>query len=327
MEPHPTPSKRRLATLTRHLTTATAYDDTYDTHTYKTTWSHVLPMGNPNKSLKYPPAEWVLRCKLAAAYRVAHHFHWDQIIFNHITAKVPDSEQEDDGPHFLINPLGLRFEEVTASSLLKVTVDGAIKDRGTNAGGLFRQGFVIHAAIHAVRHDAVCVWHCHHEDTAAVCMTKFGLMPLSQEAIGMLPTIAYHPFEGTANDMGEQQRLQRNIGSTKKILMLDNHGPLTLGKSIDEAFYLMYNVCRAASYQQKALAAVGGDVEKLYVPDQAALAAMIARGKRGNLTHQEEYKDGAGVKASPELVFRAMCRLVEEQYGVENIYDVQNVER
>ena len=105
-------------------------------------------------------------------------------------------------------------------------------------------------------------------------MTKFGLMPLSQEAIGMLPTMAYHPFEGTANDMGEQQRLQRNIGPTKKILMLDNHGPLTLGKSIDEAFYLMYNVCRAASYQQKALAAVGGDVEKLYVPEQAALAAM-----------------------------------------------------
>ena len=311
-------SKRRLEQLTRHLTSAS-----YDTSKYKTTWDHVIPAGT--RKIKYAPEEWAMRCKLAAAYRVARYLGWDQIVFNHITAKVPGSETERDGPHFLINPLGLRFDEVTAASLLKVTVDGVIKDVGTNAGGLFRQGFVIHAAIHAVRHDAVCVWHCHHEDTAAVCMTKHGLLPLSQEAIAMIPLVAYHPFEGTANDMAEQPRLQHNIGQYKKILLLNNHGPLTLGKSIDESFYLMYNVCRSATYQQKALAAVGGDLDQVHVPSTQQLKAMYERGRKGNMSHQSNYDEGAGVKASPELVFRAMCRIVEEMYGVEQIYDVENV--
>ena len=309
-------SRRRIKALSRQFT--------YDTVRYKTTWENVIPPLSERASVRFSVQEWEMRCKLATAYRVAHLMGWDQVIFNHITARVPGSEKEADGPHFLINPLGLRFDEVTACSLLKVTVDAEIKDGGLNAGGLFRQGFVIHAAIHAVRHDAVCVWHSHHEETTAVCMTKHGLLPLSQEAIGMLPHIAYHPFEGTANDMGEQPRLQKNIGKYKKILMLQNHGPLTLGKTIDEAFYLMYIVCRPASYQQKAMSAVGGNLDDLNIPTDRELKPMLERGRGGNLSHESDYKDGKGVKASPELFFRAMCRAVEDKYGSNNIYDIEN---
>ena len=324
-----TTTQRRLATLSRHLTTS--HDPSY-----KTSWASILPHSAPGRSLKFTDEEWTLRCKLACAYRVANSLGWDQVIFNHITARIPNSEHDSDGPYFLINPLGLRFDEVTACSLLKVTTEGKIKDNGTNAGGLFRQGFVIHSAIHAVRHDAVCVWHCHHENTAAVCMTKTGLLPLSQEAIGVLPQVAYHPFEGTANDMSEIPRLQQNIGHHKKILLLDNHGPLTLGTTIDEAFALMFNVCRASSYQQKAMAAVGGNLDRLYLPDETKLAAMYERGRNNTRMKEAEkgggsgggggdgdYEEGAGANPSDELMFRALCRVVEDKYGAEKIYDIE----
>jgi len=288
---------------------------TFDNHRNKTTWDSVIPKSN--RKLKYSDAEWLLRCKLAAGYRVAHNFGWTQNIFNHITAKVPESEHELDGPHFLINPLGLRFDEVTACSLIKVTLDGKLKDNGTNAGPLFRQGFVIHASVHAVRHDITCVWHCHHEESAAISMTKTGILPLCQEAISILPLVAYHPFEGTANDMSEQPRIQSNLGPRKRILILDNHGPLTLGRTVDEAFTLMYGVCRSCSYQQKAMAAVGGDLSKLSIPTQKELEDMSSRAK------MQKYKDGKGVDSSSELVFRAMARVAEDYYGASNIYDIE----
>ena len=297
----------------------TSQTNTFDTQRYHTDWKSVIPVSK--HQLKYSASEWKLRCKLACGYRVAHNFGWTQNIFNHITAKVPDSEQEIDGPHFLINPLGLRFDEITACSLIKVTIDGVVKDKGTNAGGLFRQGFVIHAAVHAVRHDITCVWHCHHEESAAISMTKTGILPLCQEAISILPTIAYHPFEGTANDMSEQPRIQKNLGNKKMILMLDNHGPLTLGRTVDEAFTLMYGVCRSCSYQQKAIASVGGDLSKLNIPSKQKMLDMAKRAK------MVRYKDGAGVDSSSELVFRAMCRVAEEKYGIGNIYDIQEAYR
>lgn len=204
---------------------------------------------------------------------------------------------------------------MTASCLIKVNLAGKVVDEGTGAGGLFRQGYVIHSAIHAVRHDALCVWHCHHQDTAAVAMSKVGVLPLSQEAIGMIPLINYHPFEGTANDMAEQERLQKNVGE-KLILMLENHGPVTLGPSIEVAFVLMYNVCRSCTYQARAMALVGGDLSKLHVPTERQLEDMKARSKAAS----QGYDDGAGANASPELIFRAISRVMEAQYGVENIY-------
>jgi adducin len=289
MQSATTAPRRRVAAVSRHLTTA------------------------PLTPGAIPDPEWELRCKLAAAYRIAGALGWDQVIFNHITARVPASEEAPDGPHFLINPLGLRFDEVTASSLLRVTVDGVVLDNPLGAGGLFRQGFVIHAAVHKARHDAVCVWHCHHEDTAAICMTRRGLLPLSQEAVSVYDEIAYHPFEGTANDLSEQDRIEASLGQHKNILLLENHGPLVLGSSVEMAFSLMYSVCRACTYQQKALAAVGGDVNQLLVPSQRSLNDMRDRARldRGR---GQSFKDG-GEAGSHALMFRAMARLVEDKAG------------
>ena len=124
-----TTTQRRLATLSRHLTTS------HDDPSYKTSWASILPHSAPGRSLKFTDEEWRLRCKLACAYRVANSLGWDQVIFNHITARVPNSEHESDGPHFLINPLGLRFDEVTACSLLKVTTDQRLDDLYGGAQG------------------------------------------------------------------------------------------------------------------------------------------------------------------------------------------------
>ena len=213
-----------------------------------------------NKPEKYSVLEWELRCKLAVAYRIADYYNWKQVIFNHITVRIPGSEKEENGPHFLINPLGLRFNEMTASSLMKVTIDGEIIDQGTTDGTLFRQGYVIHSAIHEVRHDVMCCWHCHQHDATAISMTKGGLLPLSQEALDIFPLIAYHPFEGTANSLDERPRLQKSLGDNAMILVLENHGPCALGPNIETAFHLMYFFCRSATYQQRAMAAVGGDL-------------------------------------------------------------------
>ena len=272
----------------------------------------------------YSVEEWELRCKLAVAYRIADYFGWTQVIFNHITVKLPGTENEPDGPYFLINPLGLMFTEITASCLLKVNLEGEIIDHGTHAGGLFRQGYVIHSAIHEVRHDCVCCWHSHHENAAAISMTKTGILPISQESVDIVNMIAYHPFEGTANDMSERPRMQRNLGMEKKILILENHGPCTLGNSIENAFLLMYLVCRSCNYQQKAMAAVGGDLSKLNVPSPQVLSAMKARAKMNVLAVKKGesigFENGGGGIPSPFLVFRAMARLMEDTYGAEQIY-------
>jgi adducin len=275
-----------------------------------------------NRPPKYTPVEWELRCKLAVAYRVADYFGWTQVIFNHITVKIPGSEKEADGPHFLINPLGLRFEEITASCMLKVTISGEIVDKGTGAGGLFRQGYVIHSAIHEARHDVMCCWHSHHENAAAIAITKVGILPISQESCDIYPLIAYHPFEGTASDMGERPRMQKNLGPTKPILMLENHGPVTCGSTIEQAFFLMYLLCRSCNYQQKAMSAVGGDLSKLNIPSEAQLKTMLNRTNTNvhNNKKTRTFKDGGGGVPPPELAFRAIARLIEERDGIENIY-------
>jgi ribulose-5-phosphate 4-epimerase/fuculose-1-phosphate aldolase len=196
-------------------------------------------------------AEWEVRCKLAMAYRIAHFYGWDQLIFNHITAKVPGSEVLGGGPHFLINPFGVRFDEITASSLLKVTLGGDVVQDGSKGGVILQQGYVIHSAIHEAREDLGCIWHCHHADSVAICMTKDGLLPLSQEAIMTIPDVAYHPFEGTTNSVTERPRIAASLGRDKYTLLLQNHGPVTGGACIEDAFKRMFVLCRATTYQQK----------------------------------------------------------------------------
>ena len=148
----------------------------------------------PASASQIADSEWQQRCALAVAYRVAHVEGWDQQIFNHITLKVEGSEQEEDGPHFLINEFGMSFDEVTASSLIKLTVDG--EPVGEDARPVFKPGFVIHSAVHGARHDCKAVWHCHELDATAVCQTRDGLLPISQEALYTLNKgVGYHPCE------------------------------------------------------------------------------------------------------------------------------------
>jgi len=289
----------------------------------KTLISHVLqagPKANSGASemgrQRYGDVEWDLRCKLAMAYRVSNHYGWDQLVFNHITAKVPGSENLKGGPHFLINPFGLRFDEVTASSLLKVDIDANIVDSGTNVGPLFKQGFVVHSSVHAVRKDCHIVWHNHHFDTTACAITKFGLLPISQEAIALLrQDVKYHPFEGSATDLNERARIAASLGPKSKILILLNHGPVTAGGSIEEAFLYMYLVTLACTWQARALAAVGGDLSKMNIPSEETLKSAMDRVKieRTGNEPKATYNEA-------EAAWNGIARLMESKFGAENIY-------
>ena len=177
-------------------------------------------------------AEWLRRVDLAACYRLVAMFGWDDLIFTHISARVPGPEH-----HFLINPYGLMFSEITASSLIKVDLHG--NKVGDNAYEVNPAGFTIHSAVHAAREDVQCVLHVHSINGVAVSAQAGGVRPLSQHSIFVLSSLAYHDYEGVALDEDEKPRLVRDLGD-KRFLMLRNHGLLTVGRSVAEAFVAMY---------------------------------------------------------------------------------------
>ncbi|WP_336964575.1 class II aldolase/adducin family protein [Sphingobium aquiterrae] len=191
--------------------------------------------------------EWETRVSLAALYRLVALYGWDDMIFTHISARVPGST-----PAFLINPYGHFFEEMTASSLIKVDIEGAILDGG--AGPVNRAGFVIHSAIHAARPDAHFIIHLHTDAGVAVSAQKEGLLPLTQHALIVLPKLAYHDFEGIALDTDERARIVADLGS-KSLMLLRNHGTLALGSTPAEAIVGMQYLERACSQQVLALTA------------------------------------------------------------------------
>jgi ribulose-5-phosphate 4-epimerase/fuculose-1-phosphate aldolase len=192
-------------------------------------------------------AEWKVREDLAAAYRLVAHYGWDDMIFTHISARVPGEEG-----HFLINPYGLLFEEITASSLVKVDHEGHAL---VNTGALTNPaGFTIHSAVHMAREDAGCVIHLHTLDGTAVSAMVEGLLPLNQTALLVRETVAYHDFEGVALDHDERPRLVADLGD-KQTMLLRNHGTLALGATVAEAFTKMYFLERACSMQVRTLAA------------------------------------------------------------------------
>jgi ribulose-5-phosphate 4-epimerase/fuculose-1-phosphate aldolase len=196
---------------------------------------------------KVSPEEWQTRVDLAAAYRLVAHYGWDDLIFTHISARVPG-----DGHHFLINPYGMTFEEVTASSLVKVDLEGRKVLDGPYE--INPAGFTIHSAIHAAREDAKCVLHTHSLNGVAVSATKGGVLPVSQQSIFVLASLGYHDYEGVALLEGEKPRLVRDLGD-KSFFMLRNHGLLTVGGSIADAFVLMYIFESACTIQLRAQAA------------------------------------------------------------------------
>ena len=177
-------------------------------------------------------AEWEQRVNLAACYRLVAQFGWDDLIFTHISARVLGPEH-----HFLINPYGMLFSEITASSLVKVDLEGRkVMDSSYDINPA---GFTIHSAIHAAREDAQCVLHVHSVNGIAVSAQSSGVLPISQHAIFVLSSLAYHDYEGVALNEDEKPRLVRNLGD-KRFFMLRNHGLLTVGESVAEAFVAMY---------------------------------------------------------------------------------------
>ena len=189
-------------------------------------------------------AEWEERVALAACYRLVESFGWDDLVFTHISARVPGPEH-----HFLINPYGMMFGEITASSLVKVDLEGRKVE--PSPFEINPAGFTIHSAIHAARDDARCVLHVHSLNGIAVSAQEEGLLPISQHSIFVLASLAYHDYEGVALEEDEKPRLVRDLGD-RRFLMLRNHGLLTVGRSVAEAFMAMYLFETACTIQVRA---------------------------------------------------------------------------
>mmetsp|Transcript_3894 Transcript_3894/g.8328 ORF Transcript_3894/g.8328 Transcript_3894/m.8328 type:complete len:389 (+) Transcript_3894:101-1267(+) len=301
------------------------------------------------------PREWEQRCSLAVAYRIAYIHEWHENVFNHITLKVEGSDDAPDGPHFLLNDFGIGFDEITACNLLKVNLDGMVvepvkplsserRDVNPGKGRVFKPGYVLHSAIHAARHDVHAVWHGHDLDASAISQTKFGILPLSQEATYCLNKgVSYHPFEGSANDLSEQPRLVANLGPQNQILMLEDHGPIVACPTIEEAFAGMYFLTRACKYQVKSLSAVGGDLNKIHIPDSNTMDEMVRRMEKfdeapsadGKSTTQNKIASDAKVAENvsneenapkevmhdtPGLMFAYARRSAEKVFGRDLIY-------
>ena len=201
----------------------------------------------PSLEGKVSDEEWAIRVDLACAYRMVAHYGWDDLIFTHLSARLPGDEH-----HFLLNPYNLMFEEVTASSLIKVDVHGNAVEPSpfiTNPAG-----FVIHSAIHMAREDAHAVMHLHTPQGQAVAAHGEGLLPLTQTAMLIRGDVAFHDYEGVAVDMDERERLVADLGS-KNAMILRNHGTLALGKNVGECFIRLYYLERACQAQVMALSA------------------------------------------------------------------------
>lgn len=216
----------------------------------------------------YSQAEWQMRVDLAACYRLADRFGFSDIVWNHITAKVPESE------HFLINRFGLRFDEVSASNLVTIDVDGEVVDPGSAQSdeAINVTGYVIHSAIHAARPDVHCVMHSHSEAGLAVSVLKHGLQPMIQDAMPFYNRIAYHDYEGLAVDLDERVRLAASLGE-RNAMILRNHGLLTCGETVGEAFIMMYYLERACRTQLQVMA-TGQEVQ---LPTPAVCEAAAAQ--------------------------------------------------
>ncbi|XP_068258913.1 alpha-adducin isoform X2 [Nyctibius grandis] len=251
-------------------------------------------------SIAYEKGEKLLRCKLAAFYRLADLFGWSQLIYNHITARV-NSEQE----HFLIVPFGLLYSEVTASSLVKINIQGDVVDRGSTNLGVNQAGFTLHSAIYAARPDVKCIVHIHTPAGAAVSAMKCGLLPISPEALS-LGEVAYHDYHGILVDDEEKVVIQKNLGPKSKVLILRNHGLVSVGETVEEAFYYIHNLVLACEIQVRTLASAGG-------PDNLVL---LDPGKYKAKSRSPEPPAGEGTVSHPkwqigEQEFEALMRMLD----------------
>jgi len=235
--------------------------------------------------------EWRLRVQLAAAYRIFEHFGWCELIYAHISMRVPGPDH-----HFLINPYGLRYDEVTASSLVKIDLDGNPVENSEY--GVNPAGFVIHSAIHANRDDAQCVMHTHTRAGMAVAALECGLLPISMNATSFYGKIAYHDYEGSQLYLEERQTLARDLG-VSNAMILRNHGLLTVGPTIPAAFLYLFRLERACQVQLDALACG----RSLVIPSDAVVERSAAQ--------MQEFAEHAADLG--QLEFDALVRLMDQK--------------
>jgi ribulose-5-phosphate 4-epimerase/fuculose-1-phosphate aldolase len=233
-------------------------------------------MATALKSRTMTDAEWAARQELAACYRVFAMMGWDEMIFNHITVKL------DEPGAFLINPYGMHFSEVTASSLVKIDIDGNKLD-ADNPWHVNRAGFVQHSLFHRELHDAHCIIHTHTTATVAVCSLEGGLQPINFYACNFMGQLAYHDFEGVTVRDEEGPALLKSLGK-KRIMMLRNHGPVVMGKTLPEAFIKYWSLQRACEHQVATLSMgtpipVGADVIAVHQRDLGQTAIPGGAGK------------------------------------------------
>lgn len=227
----------------------------------------------------YAPGEKELRCKLASLYRLVDHLGWSQAIFNHITVRVGKEDQ-----HFLLNPFGLLYHEITASSLIKVDVQGNMIDRGSTYFGVNIPGFVLHSAVHSARPDAKCVIHIHHAACIAVASMKCGFLPVSQEAV-LVGNVSYHDFYGVLVDKAEREIIVKNLGNNN-IMFLRNHGLVVAGRTVEEAFTRAYHTVLACEAQ---ITMMSAGLENLVIVSEEAKQRSMEVVRRA----QEMIEDGA----------------------------------
>ena len=225
---------------------------------------------------KISEGEWQARVDLAALYRLVALYGWDDMIFTHISARVPGPEH-----HFLINPYGLFFGEITASSLVKIDTEGNILQETPYF--INPAGFTIHSAVHMNRDDAHYVMHLHSDQGVAVSAQAEGLLPLSQHALIVLPRLAYHDYEGIALNLDERERLVADLGDTKTLMLLRNHGTLAVGKTAADCWTGMFYLERACKQQVMALSAGRDNVLIAPQAAQDEVRGQVARGIGGAL--------------------------------------------
>jgi len=251
--------------------------------------SELSQLNVPSMRSRVSPEEWRTRLDLAACYRLVHHYGMDDLVYNHISARVPGEEG-----HFLINAYGMTYDEITASSLVKIDFDGKIvQDSGTGYG-INHAGFVIHSAIHRARQDVACVIQTHKPASMALSAMDCGLLPLTQNSM-FFSSVGSHAYEGPAVDLDEQKRLVADLGD-RVAMILRNHGLLAVGTTIPEAFITMYWLERACQAQ------VGAMSTKCTLPPENTI-------KLSN----DRYKPGQRRKIG-ELEWAGLLRLVERRY-------------
>lgn len=253
----------------------------------------VLGASAPQETAASPAEETRLRRELAAVYRLVAHYRMTDLVFTHISLRLPGPDH-----HFLINPYGLLFEEITASNLVKIDLDG--NPVGPTEHPVNPAGFVIHSAIHAARPDAHCVLHTHTKAGCAVAAQKDGLLPLNQMSMEFHNRVGYHDYEGVALDLGEQRRLVEDIGG-HPALVLRNHGLLTVGTTAAQAFLRMYYLDKACEIQISAQA--GGAALVLPAEEVCEHTARQLAGESDG----GDFQDDIGY----DLAWAAMLRLLE----------------